>query len=96
MLWGQGLTYSVSILINVVNTVLKLILISLIAMIREDTKSGTMRSIKVGVFLTVFFNTGILILLSSANMSETNIPFFKNMFVSTYTDFNSDWYKDVG
>jgi len=65
-------------------------------MIREDTKSGTMRSIKVGVFLTVFFNTGILILLSSANMSETNIPFFKSMFVSTYTDFNSEWYKDVG
>jgi len=93
---SQGLSYTVSILINVVNTVLKLLLITLIAMIREDTKSEMMRSIKIGVFLTVFFNTGILILLASANMTETHFPFFSTVLTGSYTDFNSGWYTDVG
>jgi hypothetical protein len=52
-LWyGQALSYSISILLNVVNTILKLILIGLITSIKEDTKSAMMRSIKVGIFIT--------------------------------------------
>lgn len=49
---GKGYGYLVSILINVVNTILRLCMIALITNIKEDTKSAQMRSIKVGVFLS--------------------------------------------
>lgn len=60
---------SISVMINIINTVLKLILVKLISSIGEDTKSAINRSIKVGVFVTQFFNTGFLLLLSSANLT---------------------------
>jgi hypothetical protein len=65
---------SISLMINIVNTVIKLILVNLIQVIGEDTRSATNRSVKMGVFVTQFFNTGILILLSSANFQYTNVP----------------------
>ena len=55
-----------------------------------------MRSIKVGVFLSQFFNTGILILLAGSNLSETSIPFLNRVLKGQYTDFNSEWYNDIG
>jgi len=29
-------------------------------------------------------------------MSETSIPFFSDVLVGEYTDFNEDWYADIG
>ena len=87
---------SISLMINIVNTVIKLILVNLIQVIGEDTRSATNRSVKMGVFVTQFFNTGILILLSSANFQYTNVPILNQYLRGQYTDFTSDWYKDVG
>ena len=87
---------SISVMINIVNTVIKLILVNLIQIIGEDTRSATNRSVKMGVFVTQFFNTGILILLSSANFQYTNVPILNQYLRGQYTDFTSDWYKDVG
>jgi hypothetical protein len=42
----------ISATINIVNTVLKIVLIFLITKIGEDTKSAQIRSIKIGVFVT--------------------------------------------
>lgn len=55
-----------------------------------------MRSIKVGIFLTLFFNTGILLMISGANLSETSVPLLKEIFKGPYTDFNYAWFKEVG
>ena len=55
-----------------------------------------MRSIKVGIFLTLFFNTGILLMISGANFSETSVPLLKGIFNGPYTDFNYAWFKEVG
>lgn len=49
---NKAIGSSISASINVINTILKLILIKLISMIGEDTRSATIRSIKVGVFVT--------------------------------------------
>ncbi len=55
-----------------------------------------MRSIKLGIFVSQFFNTGILILLSTANLKEQNLPFLSTLFDDgPNTDFNSSWYRDV-
>lgn len=86
----------VAVSISVVNTVLRTILILLVKFIGEDTKSEQTRSVKVAVFITQFFNTAILLLLFNANMSETSIPFFSDVLAGEYTDFNNDWYTDIG
>ena len=93
---GKAINISISVIINIINFVIKVILIVLIASIREDTKSAMMRSIKVGVFVTQFFNTGVLILLASANLSETKVPVLNELARGPYTDFTSEWYRDVG
>lgn len=79
----------ISIGINLVNSVLKFLLIKIIVIQKHDTKSDQMNGIKVGVFFTQFFNTGLLILLSNMNQIESSIPFMKQIFKGPYTDFNS-------
>jgi hypothetical protein len=92
----KGINITISIGINIINVILKLIIIKLVESMREDTKSEQMNSIKVAVFLAQFFNTGLLLLLSCANLSETNIPLLKGFFKGPYTDFNSAWFKEIG
>lgn len=93
---NKAIGSSISASINVINSILKLILIKLISLIGEDTRSATIRSIKVGVFITQFFNTGVLLLLASANFSETKVPYLNSYDNGAYTDFNEDWYREVG
>ena len=56
-----------------------------------------MRSIKLGLFISKFFNSGMLIWLSTTNFSEQGIPILSTYLTSgEYTDFNSDWFLEVG
>jgi len=91
-----GIGISISVVINIINTVLKFIIIFLISNICEDTKSAMMRSIMVGVFVTQFFNTAILLPIASANLTELNVPLINNYAQGPYTDFTELWYLDVG
>jgi hypothetical protein len=50
-----------------------MVLVKLIEMIGEDTKSAQLSSIKLGVFFVLYFNTGFLLLLSGANFSGVPI-----------------------
>jgi len=94
----SSLAYSkiVSVSINIVNFVLRTLLILLVKFIGEDTKSEQTRSVKVAVFVCQFFNTAVLLLLFNANMSETHIPFFSEVLTGEFTDFNEEWYTDIG
>lgn len=91
----KGMVIAISIGINIVNFLLKTSLITLVGLIKQDTLSGQMNSIKIGVFLTQFFNTGILLILAGANLSETRIPILTEVFNGPYTDFNSAWFKEI-
>lgn len=86
----------VSVLINVVNTILKMLLVGLILWIKEDEKSQQYRSIKIGVFIAQFINTGLALLLACANFTETNIPLLNTWVDGLYTDLHGDWYTDIG
>lgn len=56
-----------------------------------------MKSNQIGIFLTTFFNSGILVLLSTANFSEHKIPILSSFLKDgAYTDFHSAWYDQVG
>ena len=66
MILGQ----SISFIIIGVNVVLKLIIIELIIWVGDDTQSKQKASVVNGVFYAQFFNTGFLLLLVNANLSE--------------------------
>jgi hypothetical protein len=84
-----------SFLIVTINTILRLVLISLIKWIGEDTHSQQLKSITNGVFVTQFFNTAILLLLVNANVGEVGLP-LKDVFKGPFYDYTPAWYTAVG
>lgn len=68
--WSQLIGQSIAFIIIAVNLVLKVVIIKLVEWIGEDTQSVTKAMITSGIFYAQFFNTGILILLVNANLSE--------------------------
>ena len=58
-----------------------------------DTHSEVMTKITNGVFLVLFFNTGILILLADANLSEVGSG---TIFGEVYYDYSPKWYANIG
>jgi len=71
-LWVFVATNAVTVVIVVINVILKMITIELVVWIGYDTVSELMTKITNGVFLALFFNTGILLLLVYANLSEVS------------------------
>ena len=86
----------ISISINVVNVILEFIIDATILYIREDEKSSQRRTLLLALFITQFFNTGILLLMASADFSESNNPILRLTLSGLYTDFTSKWFSDVG
>lgn len=68
-------TNAVTGIIVVVNTIIREVTIVLITWIGYDTHSEQLTKITNGVFIGLFFNTGILLLLVYGDFSETWIPF---------------------
>jgi hypothetical protein len=93
---SKGIGSSISVVINLLNWLLKGLLVVLISKIGEDTRSAQIRSIKMGVFVSQFFNTAILVLLSQANFSESKVPLLHSIQWGQFTDFSEDWYRECG
>ena len=68
MFFSNGIT----VVIVVVNLILKKTTIYLVTWIGYDTHSEIMTKITNGVLLVLFFNTGILMLIVNANLSEVS------------------------
>jgi hypothetical protein len=86
----------VTVVIVVVNLILKMITIALITWIGSDTHSELMTKITNGVFYALFFNTGILLLLVYANLGEVASGPFSQLFSGPFYDYTSEWYSVVG
>lgn len=65
-------TNGIMVLIITINTILKMSTIKLITWVGYDTYSELMTRIINGVFIVLFFNTGILLLLVNANLSDVS------------------------
>lgn len=85
----------VTLIIVVINMVLKNVTISLITWIGYDTHSEQITKITNGVFVAQFFNTAILILLVNANLGELGIP-GGSLFSGPFNDYTDRWYSIVG
>ena len=85
----------ISVAIIILNFVLKKITILLVSWIGYDTHSEIMTKITNGVFLVLFFNTGMLITLINANLSEVSNP-LSTIFNGVYYDYSPTWYSKIG
>jgi len=86
----------VPIVIIVINIILKTLIIKLIIWVGEVTQSLQLTSITNGVFVAQFMNTGIILLLVNANLTEHQPSFITKHVRGRYFDYESDWYGDVG
>lgn len=89
-----AVTNAVTGFIVVVNTIIKGYAIELITWIGYDTHSEQLTKITNGVFISLFFNTGFLLILTNANFSQYHLP-LKNWFNGPYDDYSPDWYVYV-
>jgi len=83
---------SITVIITVINLIIRRVTISLISWIGYDTHSQLVTAITNGVFAAQFFNTAILVLLVYANFSEFGITSFDGPFY----DYQPNWYSIVG
>ena len=87
---------SIAFIIIAVNVILKTIIFKLVKWIGEDTQSAQKSSITNKVFLAQFFNTGFLILIVNANLSEHNPKYITKYFKGPFYDYQPEWFIDVG
>jgi len=80
--------YSISFLIIIVNLILKNRIISMTTWVGEDTLSEQIASITNGVFYALFFNTGILITLVNANLTEHQPKLLTKYISGMYYDYS--------
>jgi len=95
-LMSKILGTSIGFIIIAVNLILKTCIIKLITWIGEDTVSEQLASITNGVFYAQFFNTGILLLIVNANMTEHSPHFITKYIKGRHHDYMPDWYAEVG
>ena len=90
-------TNAVTVTIICMNYVLKKVAMILIAWIGYDTYSELMVKITNGIFIVLFFNTGLLITLVNANLSDIAMSeFLRKIFNGTFYDYSTQWYAKIG
>ena len=87
---------SIAFIIVAVNVILKLIIVRLVIWIGDDTYSVQKSSITNKVFLAQFFNTGFLILIVNANLTEHEPKAIFKYFNGPFYDYQPEWFQDVG
>lgn len=90
-------TNAVTVAIISMNYVLKQVAMRLIAWIGYDTYSELMVKITNGIFLVLFFNTGLLLTLVNANLSDIALSeFLTTIFDGKFYDYSPQWYAKIG
>jgi hypothetical protein len=67
----------------------------MISWIGYDTHSEKYTKITNCIFILTFVNTGIIVLLANADLSEA-LPALGQILDGPYNDYSSKWYGDVG
>jgi len=84
----------ITVVIISVNYFLRTLVIWLITNLRENTQSKRLSSITIGIMIAQFFNTGILLTLVNANMTEHRPKFITKYIKSgKYYDYSPIWYS---
>ena len=89
----------VSIMIVLVNFLLRMILVDMIKGLRLRTVTAETNYTMVGIFVGQFVNTALLLLFNSANFADIDGgkgPLSAIFIVGERTDFDVEWYRSVG
>ena len=87
------INFIISKAIVVSNILIRLIVILILEKTGSKTESKMTFNISLSVFFFTFMNTGILLLLSNANLKSQGINILDK---GTYSDFNTNWYLLTG
>lgn len=85
-----------TVFIIVVNTLLRVINIKLVNTIGFEFRSEVALTTSGMQFLSMFVNTGFMLLISQANFEHAPIPFNYIGVRNLFEDFSADWYLLVG
>ena len=88
-------TNGITIVVVVINVLLKQATIFLVTWIGYDTHSEIMTKITNGVLLVLFFNTGMLLVLVNANLGDVSEE-LGSLFNGVYYDYSPSWYAKIG
>lgn len=93
---GFALTNFVTILVTIINIVIRTVNIKLITSIGYATVSKQVSLIMLSIFWATFINTGIILLMTNAELKDTPYPLALFPIHSQYPDFNENWYEQIG
>lgn len=91
---AMALSNFVSILVTAMNIVIRTINIKLVNAIGYATESKQVSLIMLSVFYATFVNTGIIMLMTNAELSHTVLAFLP--LRNQYPDLDGNWYEEVG
>lgn len=84
---------AVTVLVSVVNILLRSLNMALIERVGLDTQSEKTSMIMQSVFVTSFINSGFILLLTNANFEFSVLKFIP--LRNQYADFSMNWYLDI-
>jgi hypothetical protein len=82
--------------ILVINIILRSLVIWVLKKLKSPNKSTETQRIMICVFFIQFFNTGPLLILTNADLSQVGLPLLDVVKAGFHPDFTVRWYKDVG
>jgi hypothetical protein len=94
--FGQALTMGVTFSVQIVNFILKKLVKYLVEKIGYHTISEQITTIMMATFVSAFLNTGIIPLLTNANLKYTEILGRFIPLTAQYSDFDESWYVTIG
>lgn len=93
---GYTLTNFVTVLVTVINIVIRTINIKLINIIGYPTVSKQVSLIMTSIFWATFINTGVILLMTNANLQYAPSPLNIIPIYNQYSDLNQNWYEEIG
>lgn len=87
-----------TVLVSVINIVIRTLNIKLIKLIGYPTESKQTSLIMQSVFWATFINTGIILLMTNAEMKYAPYPFKLSDFMlkGQFPDLDENWYEQIG
>ena len=90
---GFFLANLVTFLVSCINIVIRKLNIALIQKIGFHTESEQTNMIMISIFVATFINTGIILLLTNANLAYSVLSFVP--IYNQYADLDRNWYLDI-
>lgn len=94
--WASVLSVSISFIVVGMNIVLRYAVMYLVQRVGDDSASTQKGRMVQALFVAQFFNTGFIILIANANLSEHEPKALTQLVDGPHYDYGPRWFIDVG